>query len=128
MVGPARILLVDDSPAIIYQLTRLLESVAPESEVVAAHDLRTARAMLSLLPDVVFLDVRLSDGSSGLELIWDIGRTRRDVRIVTMSGLSTDHPLVTAAATVGAHAHVAKPLRRAAVREALGSGLKAKAK
>ena len=107
-----RILIVDDSPAIISQLSSLIGRMSQDAVVVSAHDLTQARnALASLRPDLVFLDIVLGSENNGLKLIWDISRMSPNARIITMSALKRDDPRVEAAAIIGARAHIEKPLR-----------------
>lgn len=119
-VRPRRVLIADDSPAIVAQLSTICRDILGEPEILVAHDLTLARTFLSRLPDIIFLDLRLARDESGLDLLWDIGRSLASARVVTMTGLPEEDPLVIAARTIGVHAHIEKPLRRDAVRAALG--------
>lgn len=115
-----RVLICDDSPAIVAQLRSICLSLFEAPEILVAEDLAAARARLGHRPDVIFIDIRLANGANGLDLLWDIGRSLPEARIVTISGLPRSDPVVTAGRSVGVHAHIEKPLRIEDVRQALG--------
>jgi K+-sensing histidine kinase KdpD len=63
------ILIADDSPAVVAELTALLETI-PGTRLVgtAANASQTIQAVLDLDPDVLILDMRMPDGS-GLDVL-----------------------------------------------------------
>lgn len=77
-------------------------------------------------PDVVFLDMMLDltrtgepGGSTGLLALNTILLAKPDARVVLVTALPRDHPDVLEAVSLGAYAHLEKPLRSDAVRAVL---------
>ncbi|MGZ3427006.1 MAG: putative bifunctional diguanylate cyclase/phosphodiesterase, partial [Polyangia bacterium] len=83
----ARILILDDDPAIIQYLTTLLET--EEYKVVPATTLAEARALLPKGAfDLVLADKNLPDGS-GLELCRELAENPADCEILMMTGYAS---------------------------------------
>lgn len=81
----AKILIIDDDPAIGEMLSRLVRRMD--------HQAQTAQTLAEGMPlinsqefDVIFLDVRLPDGN-GLEVLPDIRRTTAKPEVIIMTGL-----------------------------------------
>jgi two-component system response regulator DevR len=81
-----RVLLVDDSPAVLASLGRLLRA-EPDVEVVGSADrLESALAQVALRqPDVVVLDVDLAGGDRGYDVLRRIRADHRGVAVVMLS-------------------------------------------
>jgi DNA-binding response OmpR family regulator len=99
----ARILVVDDEP-VIRELVR-------ETLAVDAHDIRTASTGLEALeaaaesrPDIVLLDVCLTDGMDGIEVC----RRLQPSRVILLTGLGGDD-LRRRGQDAGAMAYLTKP-------------------
>ncbi|HEY2194820.1 MAG TPA: response regulator transcription factor [Actinomycetospora sp.] len=119
---PARVVLVEDHPAVREQLTALLRAagldvVAVAGDLRGGHDaVRTAR------PEVAVVDNRLPDGR-GIDLCALLAREAPEVALIVHSGAVTDAETERALA-LGVAAVVPKSLRGsellAAVRHAAG--------
>jgi DNA-binding response OmpR family regulator len=80
-----RLLIVDDEHSIRFSLKKYFEKREFDVDVASALD--EARSLLMKhLYDVVILDIRLGNQSSGLDLIADIRARSTTVRIVVLSG------------------------------------------
>jgi DNA-binding NarL/FixJ family response regulator len=103
--SPVRVLLVDDNPAMLRQVARLLPA---DFDVVAALEggagLRAAVAFHH--PDIVVLDITLP-GETGIELAAAIARVGRAPKVVFLT-VHGDPDYVTAAFAAGASAYVVK--------------------
>jgi DNA-binding LytR/AlgR family response regulator len=66
---PPTAVIAEDEPALARTLTRLLEQVWPELRIVGVADdgLRATELALELVPDVVFLDIKMP-GRTGIEV------------------------------------------------------------
>ena len=66
---PPTAVIAEDEPVLARTLTRLLEQVWPELRIVGMADdgLRAAQLALELLPDVMFLDIKMP-GRTGIEV------------------------------------------------------------
>ena len=114
MAETRRILLVEDNElnrALVRAIvTRAAEPWIRTAELVEAHTLAQARAVIGSMPvDIVLLDVQLPDGS-GLSLVDDIDRTVNGPRprvIAVTGGVMPEQRA--AAAAVGCDAIVTKP-------------------
>jgi excisionase family DNA binding protein len=105
---PARVLIVDDDPEMRELLERLLTGSGFSCEV--AGSIGDARDRLEQVePDVVLLDLRLSDGS-GLMLARDLAgrRPRPAVVVVTRED---DADVAAIALDAGAYGYVTKPFK-----------------
>lgn len=85
--APIRILIVDDHPAILWGLERLIEGEAPRMTVVgkATRTGEALRALESTQPDVVLLDLDLG-ADNGLEAIPEL-LGRCPARILVLTGV-----------------------------------------
>jgi sigma-B regulation protein RsbU (phosphoserine phosphatase) len=111
---PARILVVDDSPANRSALARLLHSRGYEA-LPAADGAEALRLLDAADIDLVLLDV-LMPGQSGLEVLEEIRRTRSaaDLPVIMATGLDASGDIVRAL-ELGANDYVTKPLDFAVV-------------
>ena len=122
--GPAG-LVVDDEPTVGQLLVRMLASLGRAGEYLASGA-RTLDRVDELPRDralVVFVDLTMPE-MDGAELIRRLRPLRPDVRIVLMSGHTTDM-LEQASLAQAPEAVLSKPFQLAAVRAALASALAA---
>jgi len=118
--GPA-MLVVDDEPTVGQLLVRMLGSLG-HTGVHFASGAMVLQRVAELPPErelVVFVDLTMPE-MDGVELIRRLRAARPDVRIVLMSGHTTDM-LEQAAATQAPEAVLSKPFQLAAVRAALAN-------
>src|SRR5215210_2745240 len=117
----ARILIVDDEPAIRELLCRLLERDGHESAV--ANDVAQARAQLELEDfEVVLCDVNLP-GESGLVFVRYALSADRDIAVVMVTGFD-DPELAETALELGAYGYVVKPFRPSELSIAVANALR----
>lgn len=115
-----KILIVDDSPGILDALEGAIDSILPAAEVYAAPDVASARKLLhAVKPDIVFLDMVLAQGPSGLNLVPEIAMLGHECHAFVLTGLPREHPDVVTALSLGAFGYLRKPIRRAALLAAL---------
>jgi DNA-binding NarL/FixJ family response regulator len=105
-----RVMLVDDHEVVRDGIRSLIEA-QPDLTVVAeagsvAEAVRTAAAMR---PDVVVMDVRLTDGS-GIEATREIRAQRADTRVLMLTSFADDEALF-ASIMAGAAGYVLKQIR-----------------
>jgi two-component system NtrC family response regulator len=103
----ARVLIIDDDTELCSMLTELVRSLGHEADCALTLDAGRARARSGEI-DVVFLDVRLPDGS-GLDMLEDIGRAEFPPEVIVMTGLG-DAGGAETAIVKGAWEYVQKPL------------------
>ena len=124
MTGALRLLVVEDNElnrALVRAIiTRAGNPVLREADIIEAHTLAQARAVLSDTPvDAVLLDVQLPDGS-GLSLLDELpqpAREHRPVVVAVTGGVMPDQRA--AALAAGCDAIVTKPYVAADLTEAL---------
>jgi two-component system response regulator DevR len=106
-VDKLRIVLVDDHEVVRLGLRSLLER-QPDLTVVGEAETanEAVRAVESLAPDVVVLDIRLP-GRSGVEACAEIKRRRPETKIVMLTSYAEDEVLLDAIAA-GAEGYVLK--------------------
>jgi two-component system response regulator DevR len=106
-VDKLRIVLVDDHEVVRLGLRALLER---QPDLIVVGEAETAneavRAVESLAPDVVVLDIRLP-GRSGVEACAEIKRRRPETKIVMLTSYAEDEVLLDAI-TAGAEGYVLK--------------------
>ena len=80
------VLLVEDEPLILLSAAELLSSEG--FEVLLASSTDKAAAILEERPEtgLVVTDINLGEGSTGIELAWQLSRTRPHVRVILISG------------------------------------------
>jgi two-component system, response regulator PdtaR len=102
-----RVLIVDDNINFAENIAEILEMSGYTTEVTGSAEEALPRAMASEVT-VVVTDYRLP-GASGAELIRQVRRLGRQVRMIVMSAY-TDDTTIGDASDAGALAFVAKPL------------------
>ena len=120
LVTPRRILLVDDEPAVVRAISRLLTSLG--HTVTVEHE--PARALARLQAAAADFDVLITDqtmpGMTGDMLARAARAVRADLPIVVCTGYS-EHYQVEDAARDGVRAFLTKPIDRNTLRELLAS-------
>lgn len=121
MACVARYLLVDDSPTIRLTLAAAIRNAHKGlTDIIEAGDVATAiKAFTDKKPDVVFLDLMLPGGGSGIDALRAMLEMRPDVKVILITGLPQDHPTVVEGISSGAFAYLAKPARTETVRKIL---------
>jgi DNA-binding NtrC family response regulator len=106
--APARVLVVDDEPAIRHILSRMLTiegyAVTTAADVAGARDELAGAAY-----DVVLCDITMP-GESGLDLLAELG-SRDDCAVIMVTGAS-DVRTVQPASDNGAFGYITKPFMR----------------
>lgn len=117
----ARYLLVDDSPTVRLTLAASIRNARKGVvEFSEAGDVTAAlKEFKDRKPDVVFLDMMLAKGDSGLKAMRAMLELNPSTKIVLITGLAHDHPDVVQAIAGGAFAYLPKPARTEAVRKIL---------
>lgn len=114
-------LVVDDSPTVRLSLSHAIRRARGGDPQV--FEASTADEAMDVFHkhevEVVFLDMMLAKGPQGLDAMRLMLSLRPDARIALVTALPREHPDVVAAVSLGAFAHVAKPVRMEAVREIL---------
>lgn len=113
--------MVDDSPTIRLTLKAAIQNaVKSNPRVVEAVDAHSAIDQFFLHnPSVVFLDMMLGQGAGGLDVLNVMLREKPDTRVVLVTALPQSHPDVVAAISLGAFAHIGKPVRTDEVKKVL---------
>ena len=107
LARPIRILLVDDNHDTLEYLAKLLSSRG--HRVHTAADLASALQVASQEQfDVIVSDIELPDGS-GLELLWNLRRTRSAIPAIALSGFGSSAD-VELSHTAGFAIHLTKPV------------------
>lgn len=120
MNPPARILLVDDDPALQKSLTRALGALGAEIRVCATVAGAIA-ALEDFQPELLLLDVALPDGT-GLEVLEAIERATPRPVVIGMSG-TADPAQTFDLARLGARVYLPKPIDPDALDDALARAL-----
>ena len=119
------LLIVDDDDSFRNRLSRAMEKKGFE-----VKDAKTVVDAIKLtrflLPNFAFVDLRLKDGS-GLDVVQEINKTRKDSRIVMLTGYG-NLPTAVAAVKAGALDYMAKPIDADDVESALLAAPNLKAK
>jgi two-component system response regulator DevR len=107
--APLRVMLVDDHQVVRDGIKLLLSSV---DDVVVCAEAATARDAVTVaaqaLPDVIVMDVRLSDGS-GIEATRDIRAARPQTQVLMLTSFADDEALF-ASIMAGASGYVLKQI------------------
>jgi len=118
--GPARILLVDDEPAVTRALRRVLHQALPAAQIREVHDGFSAGvAALEILPHAMVLDLRMP-GLDGVEVCVRMRQQPllRGTAVVVLSG-RLDEPIEEELLALGVRACLRKPVPSAALLETL---------
>ncbi|WP_157996844.1 response regulator [Streptomyces otsuchiensis] len=120
--GPARILIVDDEPANALAVSAVLEDLG--CELVVAHSGVDALKALLLHDDVVVIvmDIQMPgmDGWETTARIKERERTR-EIPVVFVTALGTDHEHLARAAEAGAAGYLGKPVEPVTLRTTISS-------
>lgn len=105
-----RVMLVDDHEVVRGGIRALIESQPDLTVVAEASSVAEAvRTAASIRPDVVVMDVRLTDGS-GIEATREIRAERPDTRVLMLTSFADDEALF-ASIMAGASGYVLKQIR-----------------
>ncbi|MFZ1050897.1 MAG: sigma-54 dependent transcriptional regulator [Candidatus Sulfotelmatobacter sp.] len=111
MSDTAKILLVDDEPAMLRYIRTLLEVDDYKVETASTGEEALQRVEKGMEPDLVLLDV-LMPGIDGLETLEQLRQKRPGVKVVMLSCVS-DTRKVVQAMRLGAHDYLTKPFQKA---------------
>lgn len=109
--GPARILLVDDEPAVTRGLRRVIRQALPDAEVHEVNDgFSAGLTALEILPHVMVLDLRMP-GLDGVEVCVRMRQQPllRGTAVVVLSG-HIDEPMEAELRALGVRACLRKPI------------------
>lgn len=117
----ARVLIIDDDPAVCEALRRLVADHGHVATV--AGDATEARANLASASfEVILCDVKLP-GESGLDLVHEVVGGRTDVAVLMVSG-ADDPQLAETALALGAYGYIVKPFRDSEVNIGIANALR----
>ncbi|RED18581.1 putative transcriptional regulatory protein pdtaR [Pontivivens insulae] len=68
----SRVLVIEDEPLIAMDISNIVETLGHEVIAVARTHAEAVEAVGNLRPDLILADIRLADGSSGIEAVDDI--------------------------------------------------------
>lgn len=81
---------IDDSPAIVTSLSRLLGTVPDVELAGTAGDVASAVALIDAVsPDVVLLDVNLAEGRKGIEVLAHIRRAHPYAHVIVLTNVTS---------------------------------------
>ena len=124
MKETAKILLVDDEPAMLRYIRTLLEVDDYKVETASTGEEALQRVDKGMEPDLVLLDV-LMPGIDGLETLEQLRQKRPGVKVVMLSCVN-DTKKVVQAMRLGAHDYLTKPFQKAeldaVIDQCLGQG------
>ena len=116
-VEPKRILIVDDEPAVLKLVPRLLDAEGYRCSV--ASSVAQARRILDHeCPDVILCDMVMPD-QDGIDLLRIVRSNHENCAFVAMSGHMTRHAVLAAAKKMGAAFTLVKPFNRSELMNAL---------
>ena len=111
-------MIVDDHEIVRRGITEVVERADGLTVVAEAGTVADARRRAELVrPDVVLVDLQLTDGS-GIDLMRDLAESVPDTRPVVLTSFDDDDALA-AALEVGAKAYVLKSVRGAEIAEVI---------
>lgn len=110
MPGAAEVLVVDDEPELLSYMETLLTVEGHHVTTSASGLLALQRLRQGLIPDLIFLDVRMP-GLDGLQSLREIRRIRPGAQVVMLSCLSETRTVVEAM-RLGAQDYLTKPFTR----------------
>ncbi|WP_459854269.1 response regulator [Dongia sp. agr-C8] len=118
--GPWAVLIVDDDPALLETLRRMIESVG--YDVQCAEDARTAiDSVTSRAPDIIITDIYMPAGD-GFELLNWLRNNGIRTPVIAMSGSSSgtgEYDQLSVAEHLGAAAVIDKPFRQSKLVETI---------
>lgn len=111
MSNPIRVLIVDDHP-LMRQAIRTAIIVEPDLQIAgeASNGQEAIERARALQPDVTIMDL-LMPGKDGLQAIAEIRAENPDARIIVLTSLSEEEPVV-AAINAGAQGYLLKDIQR----------------
>ncbi|CAG0946528.1 partial Response regulator protein VraR, partial [Anaerolineae bacterium] len=111
MSNPIRVLIVDDHP-LMRQAIRTAIIVEPDLQIAgeASNGQEAIERARALQPDVTIMDL-LMPGKDGLQAITEIRAENPDARIIVLTSLSEEEPVV-AAINAGAQGYLLKDVQR----------------
>ncbi len=112
-----RILVVDDSPAVIKRLTMIIESLGHEVVGTAANGLEAIARSRELQPDAITMDIQMPE-MDGLEATTHILRDSPDKPIVIITAHGQEKTVLKAI-SIGAKHFICKPIDKDKVAEVL---------
>ncbi len=114
-----RVVVVDDHPLVLKGIAGILAG-DPDIEVVGtASDIEEAVATVEReAPDVLLLDVRLRDGTTGLDVLRQVPQASPATRVVMLTVIDDD-AVVTSAMRLGARGYLLKSASAEHVRSAV---------
>jgi PAS domain S-box-containing protein len=87
---PINVLVIDDSELIGEKITKILREIELISRVMQARSVKEGLELANeLLPDLIFLDIKLPDGS-GLDVLTRLRKDHPESKIVMFSNLDND--------------------------------------
>lgn len=110
-----RILVVDDSPAVIKRLTMIIESLGHEVVGTAANGLEAIARSRELQPDAITMDIQMPE-MDGLEATTHILRDSPDKPIVIITAHGQEKTVLKAI-SIGAKHFICKPIDKDKVAE-----------
>jgi len=111
MIETAKILLVDDEPAMLRYIRTLLEVDDYKVETASTGEEALLRVDKGMEPDLVLLDV-LMPGIDGLATLEQLRQKRPGIKVVMLSCVA-DTKKVVQAMRLGAHDYLTKPFQKA---------------
>ena len=112
-----RLMVVDDSRVLEYQICRLLEGTDYEVAAYCENGEEAIERYDEVRPDIVTMDI-IMPGIDGLEAAQVIAEAHPDARIIMVSSLAYDDTIQEAEA-IGAKLFLYKPIEREALLDAL---------
>lgn len=117
--APARVFLLDEHDAVRRGVRNVLEGSGTARVVGEATTVVAAlRAIETLVPDVVILDIRLPDGS-GIEVCRQVRSTHPGIKVLFLTSFN-DEPVMSSAIMAGAAGYLLKDVRLEGLVEAVG--------
>ena len=115
-----RILIVDDSPFIVAHVRALVPTLMGDASLQEASTLQGVQDALRNGPfDLALVDVLLKNGERGVDALTLIMARAPGATAVVRTALQREHPDVTAALSLGAHAYLQKPFTPSELRHVL---------
>lgn len=112
-----RILVVDDSPAVIKRLTMIIESLGHEVVGTAVNGIEAIARSRELQPDAITMDIQMPE-MDGLEATTHILRDSPDKPIVIITAHGQEKTVLKAI-SIGAKHFICKPIDKDKVSEVL---------